>query len=202
MTNREREYRTLSFQKPDKGAVEETFYPWVLTANRFKEEGIPPMIAEGARDITNDIVGNARNQSEKYFPVNWGEGVMEYETYLGFDPIRRIHFVLPFRRFEEKILEEHPDYIIKQDIYGRQIYHKKGSDVELEHKAVISSWNDWEKLKVHAAKELDTYFTETAIEKAYAPLKAGHDKGDYSIRLNLEGFFWVPRELLGIEKRP
>lgn len=200
MTNREREYRTLSFQKPDRGAVEETFYPWVLTANRFKEEGIPPMIAEGARDITNDIVGNARNQSEKYFPVNWGEGVMEYETYLGFDPVRRIHFVLPFRRFSEKILEEHSSHIIKQDIYGRQIYHKKGSDVELEHKAVISSWNDWEKLKVHAAKELDTYFTETAIEKAYAPLKAGHDKGDYSIRLNLEGFFWAPRELLGIEK--
>lgn len=173
MTNREREYRTLSFQKPDKGAVEETFYPWVLTANRFKEEGIPPMIAEGARDITNDIVGNARNQSEKYFPVNWGEGVMEYETYLGFDPIRRIHFVLPFRRFEEKILEEHPDYIIKQDIYGRQIYHKKGSDVELEHKAVISSWNDWEKLKVHARKGAGYILYRDGHRESLCPVESG-----------------------------
>ena len=28
MTNRERENATLNFQKPDRGAVEETFYPW------------------------------------------------------------------------------------------------------------------------------------------------------------------------------
>ena len=31
MTNRERERRTLNFEKPEgRGSVEETFYPWVL----------------------------------------------------------------------------------------------------------------------------------------------------------------------------
>ena len=107
MTNREREQATLNFQKPEgRGTVAETFYPWVLTTNRFKEEGMPAEIADGAKDITNNIVGNKANQTEKYLAAEWGQGVMEYEQYLGFDPVRRIHFVLPFRRFEEKIIEE------------------------------------------------------------------------------------------------
>lgn len=199
MTNRERENITLNFGKPDRGAVEETFYPWDLTKARFVEEGLPEKIAAGAKDITNDLVGNKANQTEKYLPVDWGQGVMEYEEYLGFDPVRRIHFVLPFRRFEEKILELTEEYTIKQDIYGRQMYQRAGSEIETEHKPVISSMEDWEQLKAHADKELEKYFTDELIDDAYGPLKEGHDRGDYSIRLNLEGFFWVPREIMGIE---
>ena len=75
---------TLDFQKPDRGSIEETFYPWVLTTQRYKQEGIPAEIADGAKDITNDIVGKHENDNpEKYLPVSWGEGVMEYEQYLG-----------------------------------------------------------------------------------------------------------------------
>lgn len=199
MTNRERENKTLGFEKPDRGSAEETFYPWVLTKERFKADGFPADIADGAKDITNDIVGNKANQTEKYLPSAWGEGVMEYEKWLGFDPVRRIHFVLPFRRFEEKLIEDTPEYTIKQDIYGRQMYQKKGSEIETEHKPTIGDTADWERLKAHADKELEQYFTDEAIESAYGYLKEGHDRGDYSIRLNIEGFFWVPRELMGIE---
>lgn len=199
MTNRERENQTLDFKKPDRGAVEETFYPWVLTKERFKREGLPGDIADGAKDITNDLIGNKANQTEKYLPSAWGAGVMEYERWLGFDPVRRIHFVLPFRRFEEKVIEDTPTYVIRQDIYGRQMYQKKGSDIETEYKPVIETEQDWARLKEHAQKELETYFTDEAIEEAFGPLKEGHDRGDYSIRLNVEGFFWVPRELMGIE---
>jgi len=202
ITNRERELQTLNFQKPEggRGAVEETFYPWVLTTNRFKGEGVPEAIADNAKDITNNIVGNKANQAEKYLPVDWGQGVMEYEKYFGFDPVRRIHFVLPFRRFEEKMVEETDTYIIKQDIYGRLMKGNKNSEIEVEYKPVVENEEDWEKLKIHAEKELELYFTDEAIQKAYGPLKEGHDAGEYSIRLNVEGFFWVPRELLGIEQ--
>ena len=200
MTNREREQATLNFQKPEgRGTVAETFYPWVLTTKRFKEEGMPAEIADGAKDITNNIVGNKANQTEKYLAAEWGQGVMEYEQYLGFDPVRRIHFVLPFRRFEEKIIEETPEHIIKQDIYGRQVIKNTGSDLELDYKPVIETMEDWENLKSHAEKELEAYFSDKQIEAAYGHLAEGHDRGDYSIRLNIEGFFWVPRELLGIE---
>lgn len=201
MTNRERERRTLDFQKSeDRGAVEETFYPWVLTTQRFIKEGMPVDIANGARDITNDLDGNVENQKEKYFPVAWGEGVMKYEKYLGFDPVRRIHFVLPFRRFEEKIIEDTPEHIVRQDVFGRYLELKKGGLVETEYRSVIDPEHpeQWEKLKAHAMKELEQY-TDEAINKAYAPLKEGHDRGEYSIRLHLEGFFWTARELMNFE---
>lgn len=172
MTNRERERRTLSFEKPQgRGAVEETFYPWVLTTERFIQEGMPEEIARGAVDITNDKKRSQRNPAEKYLAVSWGEGVMAYEKHLGFDPVRRVHFVLPFRRLE-----------------GQE-----------EGKPVIERPADWERLKAYAEKELAHFFTDEAIREAYGPLKEGHDRGDYSIRLNIEGFFWVPRELIGIE---
>lgn len=200
MTNRERENLTLNFGHPsDRGAVEETFYPWVLTTTRFKEEGMPEDIADGAKDITNNIVGNKENQDEKYLPVNWGEGVMEYEKYLGFDSVRRVHFVLPFRRFEENIIEKTDEHIIKQDIFGRQTIQHTGSELELDYKPVIADQKDWDKLKQHAEKELELYYTDDIIKNTYGSLVDGHERGDYSIRLNIEGFFWVPRELLGIE---
>lgn len=204
MTNRERERKTLDFAKQSeldgRGSIEETFYPWVLTTQRFKKEGMPADIADGARDITNDLDGNAESQKEKYFPVAWGEGVMEYEKYLGFDPVRRIHFVLPFRRFEEKIIEKTPEHTVRQDVFGRYLELKTGGQVETEYRSVVDpdEPEQWEKLKAHAMKELELY-TDEAIYQAYAPLKEGHDRGDYSIRLHLEGFFWTPRELMNFE---
>ncbi|MCQ2393061.1 MAG: hypothetical protein MJ249_02130 [Kiritimatiellae bacterium] len=200
MTYRERERLTLDFGCPDRGAVEETFYPWVLTCQRFKDEGMPAEIALGAHDITNDLVGkNANADPEKYLPVTWGEGVMAYENYFGFDPVRRIHFVLPFRRFEEYVVEETPEHVIRQDIFGRWNIQKRGSAIELPYRPIVADAAAWQKMKQHADAELAQYFTDAAIDAAYGPLKAAHDRGDYTIRLNLEGFFWTPRELLGIE---
>lgn len=151
MTNRERERKTLDFAKQSeldgRGSIEETFYPWVLTTQRFKKEGMPADIADGARDITNDLDGNAESQKEKYFPVAWGEGVMEYEKYLGFDPVRRIHFVLPFRRFEEKIIEKTPEHTVRQDVFGRYLELKTGGQVETEYRYLTEA-------KIAAAKAL------------------------------------------------
>ena len=203
MTNRERETLTLNFGKPDRGAIEETFYPWALTAQRYKREGMPAEIADNAKDITNDLAGNKANQTEKYLPVEWGAGVMDYEQYLGFDPVRRIHFVLPFRRFEEKVLEETAEHTIIQNVFGQKLIHRntQGSDLFLPYEPVVSTPEDWEKLKAHAEKELELYFSDEQIDAAYGHLKEGHDRGDYSIRLNIEGFFWVPRELMGDEEQ-
>lgn len=203
MTNRERETLTLNFGKPDRGAIEETFYPWALTAARYKNEGMPAEIADGAKDITNDLAGNKANQKEKYLPVDWGQGVMEYEQYLGFDPVRRIHFVLPFRRFEEKVIEETADHVIVQNVFGQKLIHRssQGSDLLLPYEPVVSTMEDWQRLKEHAEKELELYFSDEQIDAAYSPLKEAHDRGDFSLRLNIEGFFWVPRELLGDEEQ-
>ena len=126
---------------------------------------------------------------------------MEYEKYLGFDPVRRIHFVLPFRRFEEKVIEETPEHIIKQDVFGRQNIRKLPNGIEIPYKPIIETDDDWKRLKEHGDRELEKSFTEEAIRAAYSPLKEAHDRGDFPIRMNIEGFFWVPRELMGDEEQ-
>jgi uroporphyrinogen-III decarboxylase len=46
-------------------------------------------------------------------------------------------------------------------------------------------------------------YADAAIEDAVKEarrLKAGHDRGDFSIRVWLDGYFWFPRGLMGIEE--
>lgn len=45
-------------------------------------------------------------------------------------------------------------------------------------------------------------YSDAELERAYQQVlawKEGHDKGDYATWLTLEGFFWFPRTLFGIE---
>lgn len=171
MNTRERENATLSFEKPEgRGAVEETFYPWNLTVERFGQEGVPAQIIRKMIDITNDSVETGDNL-EKYLNVKWSEGVFEFEKHLGFDPVRRIALTLPFRHLDDDSISYLP----------------------------ISCTEDWAKLKESASQELERYFTAENIRKVFGPLQAGHERGDYSIRMHIEGFFWAPRELMGIE---
>lgn len=199
ITNRERERRTLDFKKPvDRGAVEETFYPWSLTTERFVAEGMPQEVAAAATGGTGETDSDA-GQRESYLPVAWGEGVLEYERWLGFDPLRRIHFVLPFRHFEEQLLEDHPEYIILRDGYGRQVRRSKDTGLETELKPVVETEDDWNRLREYSERVLETHYTDEAIAAAYGPVGEAQRRGDYPVRLNIEGFFWVPRELMGIE---
>lgn len=198
MTNRERENITLSFGRPEhRGSVQETFYPWNLTVEKFAKEGLPEEIAQGLQ--SNKHIGKESTRLEKYFGVNWGEGVLKYEQYLGLDAVRRVSFILPFRHFQEKIIAETDRYKIISNVCGRHIKYHKVSGLVEEIKPVVSSIEDWTRLKEHGNKEMEEYFTQEKINKAYNPLRHGHEAGDYSIRLNIEGFFWTARELMGIE---
>ena len=125
MNNRERENATLSFEKPgDRGAVEETFYPWDLTIERWKSEGMPGEIA----DNLYNAGGRKIEEEEKYLDCVMTEGVGRFESYLSFDAVQRVHFALPFRRFEQKIIEETAEYTIRQETDGRQRkYYKIGN---------------------------------------------------------------------------
>ncbi len=194
MTNRERERLTLDFGKPDRGAVEETFYPWSLTVDRYEKEGVGRELCEGTRHA-GDGPGN-----QTYFQSSWGRGVSAYERALGFDPVRRIHFLLPFRHFPEETLERNDRYTLRRDSFGRQLIRRAGSALETVRRNVIEDAEDWEALKRRSDAVLAREFTDGAIDAAYRDLKPGHDRGDYSIRLNLEGFFWMQRELLGDEE--
>lgn len=166
MTNRDRENKTLNFEKSEeRGSVEETFYPWNLTVERFAEDGLPREVTEWFYNPECKEVGEDEIKWESYMGVDWGMPSFKYEEYFGFDPVKRVHFSIPFTRFGE----------------------------------TIENAEDWERMKEHSDRELARYCTEKAMEEKYGPLRAGHEKGDYSIRLNISGFFWIPRDLFGIE---
>ena len=128
MTNRERAQYTLDFKEPaDRGAVLETFFPWKLTFERFVSEGVPA-------DIMNTEYKSPCPEAERYMAVGWGEGILNYEKYFGFDSLRRVGLVLPFRRIEEEYKELLPQ------------------KVECEA--------DWEKLKEYSDRVFEKYFTD------------------------------------------
>jgi hypothetical protein len=197
MNNREREHATLSFQKPEgRGAVQETFYPWTLTVERWKGEGLPAPLV----DYLFTVEGREIGEEELYLNTLMADGVSRYESYLGFDMVKRVTFNLPFSHFEVKDLEETEDYIIRQDGDGWQRKYYKKRDLVEEHRPVVTSQEDWYALKEHAKRELEKYYTDENILRIYSPFREGHQRGDYSIRLNIMGFFWTPRTLFGIEQ--
>lgn len=161
MTNRERELATLNFQRLiGRGAAEETFYPWDLTMERFCEDGLPEELWARIRD-------REEMPWEKYLNGGFGEPVMKYEAYMGFDSVYRVKFLLPH-----------------------------GGDSGLH----ANTMEEWKQIKAYAQKEAEQWFTPENMKMAYGPLKDVHEKGDYSIRMNIEGFFWISRELMGVEE--
>jgi hypothetical protein len=197
MTSRERENATLLFIKPkDRGSVEETFYPWTATFDRWKKEGHLENVPD---DIFNET-GKKVNNADKYLSSLMADGVFKYEKFLGFDGVKRVSFNLPLRPFNKTIIEDTDDYVIQGDDDGWTRKYYKNSSIVETIRPVVTCPEDWYNLKEAAYKELDKYYTDDNIQKIYTRFKDGHEKGDYSLRMNITGFFWTPRTLLGIEE--
>lgn len=196
MTDSERLLSTLEFGiKKERGAVLETFFPWNLTVDRWCGEGLPEKYA------SSRLYPAAGSYRERYLQDAMTEPVYEYEQYLGFDGVKRMAFRIPFSCFEEIILEDTREYILKQDIDGWQRKYYKNSDLIEEIKPAVQSKEDWYVLKEKVKEHLLQYCTDEAIHEVYGKYRKGHLEGNYSIRFRVSGFFWTPRTLLGIEEQ-
>ena len=204
MNTREREYATLSFgEAKDRGAVEETFFPWDLTAERLAEEGMP---AEVVRPVLDAWAGELGIDGfmpscapEKYLMSAAYGSVLDYEKWLGFDAVRRVSFALPLRGLERQVLEDTPEHTLYRAENGRIIDLHKRSGVAINQAYSVTRPEDWTELEELARREESTQYPPEAFEKVYRPLQTGQARGEFSVRLNIEGFFWTPRELLGTE---
>ena len=197
MNDRDRQNATLNFEKGiDRGAVLETFYPWNNTIDNWRKEGLPLAIAESSY-VKNPI---DNNREEQYLYCALTDGVYDYEQYLGFDGVKRVMLLPPFSGFNEMIIEENDEFMIKQESDGwHRKYYKNINRME-EIKPVVQDENDWYKLKEKAYEEISKHYTDKNIQNIYGKYSEGHQRGDYTIRLNINGFFWTPRTLFGIEK--
>ena len=77
-------------------------------------------------------------------------------------------------------------------------YHKNSNLVE-ELKAPVEEEKDWYTLKDKVREHLELYCTDENIGKVYGKYAQAHKRGDFSLRFRAQGFFWLPRTLLGIE---
>jgi len=108
---------------------------------------------------------------ETFLGNSWAEGVMRYEKELGFDPVLRLGIYLPFLwGIRETLCRNH-----------------------------IENENDFNKLINYSRTVEAKYFTDSDFREVYSPYREGHEKGDYSVRVNIMGFFFASRELFGVE---
>lgn len=195
MTAAERLEKTLDFEKMEEGgAFCETFFPWTLTVERWREEGL------NQKFTTEYLYPEAEKQSRKYFNDLMAEPVYEYEQELGLDGVKRMSFRIPFKSFEEQILEDTESYTVKKDEDGWiRKYYKERELVE-NIKPVVSDCNDWEILKRQANRELEQWCTDEEMQLIYGKYVKDHKEGKFSIRFRASGFFWTARELMGVEE--
>jgi len=195
MTNSQRLLGTLGFDKmTEGGAVLETFFPWDLTVDRWCTEGLPAEF--GSKFLYPEVSERAR----KYLYDGMTKPVYAYERYLGFDGVLRMAFRIPFKSFDERVEGETDEYVIKRDEDGwLRKYWKTGALVQ-EIRPVVACRADWEALKLQVLAELTEYCTDENILRVYGAYVQGHVEGSWSIRFRMSGFFWTPRELLGIEE--
>ena len=197
MNCRERENETLSFGKNlDRGSVEETFTPWDLTISRWLKEELPSRLIEG---IVERIVEGWSDNVDTYLNTITTNGVYNYEQYFGFDGVKRVTFWYPMKNYKKVVIEENDIFKICQDDRGYIMKIYKGKDISEEIKPLVTCEEDWEKVKDRARKEMEEFYTDENIERSFGRFKVEHERGDYSVRLNVPGFFWTQRDMFGIE---
>ena len=121
--------------------------------------------------ILDDMSENNPQSVTQYFDIKMTESIAEYESYFGFDKMYRMHFQPPF-----------------------SCVHSYGE------KPPVVCMSDWEKIKAEAEKTINKYHTDENIKKIYSAYSQGHKNGEFSIRFAIKGFFWLPRDLFGVEE--
>lgn len=207
MTNKEREFRTLSFSNEglDRGAKQETFEPWDLTVADWEKEGLR---TDFNKKLKVPIVPTEVGYIKKDEPVKWvdhyymtmlADPIFDLEKTLGYDPVLRMAFRIPFLSYDEEILEETEEYTVKRDIDGWTRKYYKGRDLFTAVQPIVSDEESWERHKAHTVEAYKKYCTDEAMHAAYDKYHAVSESGEYSIRFRLMGFFWSIRDLMDNE---
>lgn len=205
MNYRERELATLSFSNDglDRGAVLESMGPWIKTVQAFEEQGFDVGFTGALRSPvlhTENLFYSTGpcEEWQRYYNTMKTEVVCAYETALGWDPLKRVSFRIPFISYDEKILEDAPAYFIRYDRDGWVRKYHKGSILVEEVTPVVTDWDTWEAHKQHALDQLAIHCTPENMEKVYGKYRAGDDR--FSVRFRIMGFFWLIRDLMGVEE--
>ena len=206
MNCRQREALTLSFTNEglDRGVVEESMEPWDQTVANWKEQGLDT----GFLDEVHAAVlptDNLYHYNRRYEPYEYyynsmmTEAVYRHEMSFAFDPVKRICIRVPFISHPKEILEDCAEYTIRRDHDGWIRKYPKGPGLVQNIQPVVTDEESWERLKAHIDEQRRLHLSKEHMEKSFGRYREGCKNGDFVIRLRLSGFFWFPRDLLGVE---
>ncbi|MGI6007479.1 MAG: uroporphyrinogen decarboxylase family protein [Ruminococcus sp.] len=207
MTNKEREFRTLSFSNEglDRGAHQETFEPWDLTVADWEKEGL---VTDFNQKLRVPVVPTEVGYIRKDRPVEWvdhyymtmlADPIFDLEKELGYDPVLRMAFRIPFLSYDEEVLEDNDEFTVKRDIDGWVRKYYKGRELFTAVQPVVQDEESWERHKAHTLEAYRKYCTDEAMHAAYDKYHEISESGAYPIRFRLMGFFWIIRDLMDNE---
>lgn len=212
MTAKEREYKTLCFSNEglDRGAKEETMEPWDLTVAGWEASGLKSDFTKKMKTppVPTEIGFLPRDREiepyEHYYMTVLADEVFELEKEIGYDPLVRMAFRIPFLSYEEKVLEEDDETFVRRDVDGwqRRYYKHKTVETSLDAipvKPIVWDEESWEKHKAHTLEAYRKYCTDENMEKMYGKYRKISESGEYPIRFRLMGFFWILRDLMDNE---
>ena len=190
LKSKQRANLTLSFEKPgDRGPVMETFYPWSLTVDAWGKQGLPGELADMYEKK------GEKEPADMFLDCTRTSDFYGFEKYFGFDSVKRIFFNLPFSQQDSELLEETDEYKTVRDKDGWTRKYYKDRDMVKDVKPAVSCKADWDLLKAMAVKNLDLYYGDENIKLKYGGYS---EDAESSARLAIPGFFWAPRDLMGI----
>jgi len=171
MKIRERFYKTLNFEPVDRAFFTETF------PSQYWDKTLERWHIEGLPKDINLI------------------------PYFGFDPLYSIFINYhPQPKYERKILEDHNDYLTKQESSGAWVKYYKNRELKEIVKPRIVNTEEWTIYHDRLKPSHGRINWQQNYNKGLSEIKEEQKNGDCVVRLAVWGFFWFPRTLLGIQE--
>jgi len=73
-------------------------------------------------------------------------------------------------------------------------------NLPLSYRRRLRCEDDWQELRREVEADIPRVLSDEIIRTTLERCTEGHARGDYSVRIAIEGFFWIPRTLFGIEE--
>ena len=191
MITRERYLALMSFEEADQTLLWELGY-WGGTLRRWYQEGLPKI-----KGVPEEVADGSSIMAECAGVPLGRYGEYDAHHYFKMDPaVMRVPLNIgTYPPFEQKVIEDHDNWFIRQDEDGslrKEI--KDRSTLPSIVGTPVSTREDWERYKAERLKPT----LEGRLPDNWPQLVAEYKKRDYPLGVGgLYGFFGTPRYLLG-----
>ncbi len=195
MNSRERFLAYMSFEKVDRAPRWEIGY-WGGTIRRWYDEGLPRKAGLPESVAWGDPVIGEFNPATGYRNRD-----RDVRAYFGFDKgMDKIWFSdLLYPPFQEEVLEDHGNWVLKRTARGTVIKDPKERDGMPDLvSGPVSTRDDWERLKSERLKPT----LDGRLPANWADVVAEYKVRDYPLFIGgpYNGFFFTPGDLMGRDK--